>query len=410
MAAAAAAAAAALGGALAAVGGAVVAAAGAVQLAAFTWDGNSIAECAELASRRPLRACSVGRESSLDHHYATVSGPGGAVRCAGANSEGQLGSRDAAGRGPLGPTDPPLAAISVGCGENFTIALHSDGAMSSWGTDIFGAVGRGGDSSPAVIDGVPPVAVLGVGWNFVIAVTHSGHAYGWGAQHHGQLALGHAARPSFSPQRLPALCGRGLRRLACAYASVVAETAAGLLWWGWDLEQSQLLPAELSCAAARFPLRGLAHFGFAVVAADGAGAVWGGSIRHGGRAPLRRIGLAGERAVAAAAAQYLAVVLSEEGRLYDVEPGYDCHQDFCREIRSRHPQLPLGLVPHGGASSQHVVLVPDHCSGKARLRLFARIAARLELPADPLRASLTMYVVDRVYVHGNDADPFGIWL
>eukprot|EP01062_Namystynia_karyoxenos_P028718 TRINITY_DN21716_c0_g4_i1.p1 TRINITY_DN21716_c0_g4~~TRINITY_DN21716_c0_g4_i1.p1 ORF type:complete len:433 (+),score=76.60 TRINITY_DN21716_c0_g4_i1:86-1300(+) len=403
MAAAAAAVAAAVGGALAAAGGAVVAAVGAVQLTAFTWDGNFIRECPELASSGPLLACSAGYD-----HYATVSGSrGGAVRCAGDNGVGQLGTRDMSWRRrALGATDPPLTAISVGCGFGFTFALHGDGAVSSWGRNYTGqSLGRGGDSRPAIITGIPPVALLGVGTDFAIAVTHNDDVYGWGRC--GFPATMREVVPY--PERIPVLCGRGLRRLACASGIVVAEAAAGLFrWCGLRGE----LSAKLACSADMcFPLRGLAHFhysafmdsAFMVVAADGAGAVWVHALNH---TPLHRV-LAKVRAVAAAAAERTAVVLSEEGQLYDVRPGRGRIPDLCRAISS--PQLPLGLVPHGGAASRHVVLVPDHCGGKARLRIFARIAVRLGLPADPLCARLTLYAVNGVYVHGGPADPFGYW-
>eukprot|EP01062_Namystynia_karyoxenos_P028717 TRINITY_DN21716_c0_g2_i1.p2 TRINITY_DN21716_c0_g2~~TRINITY_DN21716_c0_g2_i1.p2 ORF type:complete len:425 (+),score=83.48 TRINITY_DN21716_c0_g2_i1:86-1276(+) len=395
MAAAAAAVAAAVGGALAAAGGAVVAAAVAVQFTAFTWSGKRIRKCPELASSGPLlRASSAGT-----YYYATVSGcRGGEVRCAGDDIFGQCA---------LGAADPPLtAAVSVGCGAEHTVALHGDGAVSSWGD---GELGRDGDSRPAVITGIPPVAFLGVGKEFTIVVTHSGDVYGWGWAICGQLALDPTPAHVKYPERIPELCGRGLRRLACASNAVVAEAAAGLLRWGgaggWRLE----LPTALTCSAdMRFPLRGLAHSLsglFVVVAADRAGAVW---FTEDKRGPLYRI-LAKTRAVAAAAARDIAVVLSEEGRLYDVRPHPYANGATCREISSVHPQLPLGLLPHGGADSSRVVLLPDHCSGKARLRLFARIAVRLRLPADPLCARLTLYAVNGVYVHGGPEDPFGYW-
>eukprot|EP01062_Namystynia_karyoxenos_P077891 TRINITY_DN7936_c0_g2_i1.p1 TRINITY_DN7936_c0_g2~~TRINITY_DN7936_c0_g2_i1.p1 ORF type:complete len:441 (+),score=74.20 TRINITY_DN7936_c0_g2_i1:86-1408(+) len=383
-----------------------VAAARAVPREAFAWDGQHVTTCSELSSCTPLIACSVGRRNGRGAHYAAIQGGSPtAVRCAGHNSSGQLGTGGYAPRARLSATHPELIEIAaVACGEDFTVALESGGALRSWGDYALGR--RGVGNCAHVVGGLPSVAVLGVGSSFVIVVTRSDEAYGWGQNWHGQLALGQNNSTAL-PQRIASLRQRGLRRLACTAVSVVAEAAAELLWWGWDGDQKQLLPATLHGAGGIcFPLRGVGLSGHDVTVADATGRAWCGSISHRDRGPFRVIELEGERAVAVAACSGVCVVLTDEDRLYDIYAA-GRGRALCRQINRFYPQLPRGLVPYGGAGSDHIVLVPDHCGGKERLRVFARVAARRGVPADPLRSSLTPFMVSAMFLGGPPNDPFG---
>eukprot|EP01062_Namystynia_karyoxenos_P013178 TRINITY_DN14748_c0_g1_i4.p1 TRINITY_DN14748_c0_g1~~TRINITY_DN14748_c0_g1_i4.p1 ORF type:complete len:323 (+),score=55.60 TRINITY_DN14748_c0_g1_i4:71-970(+) len=95
------------------------------------------------------------------------------------------------------------------------------------------------------------------------------------------------------------------------------------------------------------------------------------------------------------------VALTEAGELWDVsDPA------ACRSISARLPPR-QGLVPCGGVVARRVVLVPDHCGGRRRLTLFARLSIRLEIPGDPVREVLAPLVVHGDYITGPSSDPFG---
>eukprot|EP01062_Namystynia_karyoxenos_P044967 TRINITY_DN3328_c3_g1_i1.p1 TRINITY_DN3328_c3_g1~~TRINITY_DN3328_c3_g1_i1.p1 ORF type:complete len:406 (+),score=50.28 TRINITY_DN3328_c3_g1_i1:82-1299(+) len=400
------AAAAAAGIAVAAAAAGAATAAGAARFLAFTWDGVRIEARPELATSCPLRACSVGRDEYWCSFYAAVTGDSDEhLHVAGWC---QLGAEQDRAQRVLASMEPPLSGISsVGCGLAFAVALHRCGALSSWGCPEAMALGRGGPASrPAVVAGVPPVALLGVGTCFAIALTRDDKAYAWGKNSSAQLCLGRAGGFEPVPRRAERLCGLGLRRIACGGSCAVAETVGELVWWGTVAREEQFRPKRVPWEGpVSLPLRGLVLIELVectAVAVDADGAVWCCRLRSGmRRAPL------GRRALCIAAGHYAAVALTEHGLLYDIR--LVGNEASCRCINLLHPELPLGLVPHGGAGSFEVALIHDHCCGKERLRLFARIAARVGVPSDWVRVTLTPLMVGAVHLTGTAADPFG-WL
>eukprot|EP01062_Namystynia_karyoxenos_P040489 TRINITY_DN29523_c0_g1_i1.p1 TRINITY_DN29523_c0_g1~~TRINITY_DN29523_c0_g1_i1.p1 ORF type:complete len:448 (+),score=89.63 TRINITY_DN29523_c0_g1_i1:77-1345(+) len=393
---------------------------------AVGWDGVSATELPELGRAGPLCGCGVGAR-----HVSVIALCGGrVVHCAGDNSEGQLGVgdtqtdvsvespaavRDEDQRIAIRPrqklvcTRPALRAVrAVCCGEDFTVALHHDGSLSSWGSNCSGQLGRVGDGSrPGAVQGLPPVAVLAVGYDFAMAVTRHGEVFAWGCNGDGELALGCTSPPQPAPVRVESLCGRGVRRVACSAAWSAAEVAAGeLLWWGWDGGAACASPAVLHGAAEmQWPLRSLAAGDKFAVAADAAGAVWLCGVMRSRRGPPSRVRLEGQRTVHLVASPPRvpeALALTDDGGLWDI-----AGDGGCRNIRDESPALPQGLVPCGGSRAEQVVLIPSHCCGKPRLCLFARIAAHLRLPSDVVLAVLLHFMMDRLYITGNNDDPFG---
>eukprot|EP01062_Namystynia_karyoxenos_P047180 TRINITY_DN35494_c0_g1_i2.p1 TRINITY_DN35494_c0_g1~~TRINITY_DN35494_c0_g1_i2.p1 ORF type:complete len:306 (+),score=20.03 TRINITY_DN35494_c0_g1_i2:73-990(+) len=242
--------------------------------------------------------------------------------------------------------------------------------------------------------------------DLAIALAERGAAHGWGANAEGQLALGRASPREAAPVRIAALSHRGVRLLACHGDGGVAETAAGeLLTWGWTaVDNPRLLPAAVRAAGVCFPLRSLAATRRRAAAADALGAVWLCDLTRGGGCPTRGA-LAGQRAVRVVALEARAahfVALTEGGLLWGHTEGAGW-----RSISVLFPHLPRGLVPHGGAAAQRAILLQDRSGGKRRLLLFARVAARLRIPADPVRQVLTVQMVHGAYVTGPLSDPFG---
>eukprot|EP01062_Namystynia_karyoxenos_P054235 TRINITY_DN44505_c0_g1_i1.p1 TRINITY_DN44505_c0_g1~~TRINITY_DN44505_c0_g1_i1.p1 ORF type:complete len:396 (+),score=89.83 TRINITY_DN44505_c0_g1_i1:77-1189(+) len=359
---------------------------------------QAVTIAAGLPAEGGLQSCSEGWD-----HTAAVSG--GVVRCAGSSSGGRLGV-SSGGAPELRSAAPclPWAASAVSAGFGFTVALRrGGGGVCSWGCADNGRLGRGGDGAePVEVCGLPrrdSVTLLSAGDAFVIAVTAAGEAYGWGADDCGQLGRGSCGGWQAEPVRLAPLCARGIRRLACGAAFAVAETHEELLWWGSRGEEGQAEPAQLSVGAVVFPLRcmaaGVAH----AAAVDACGAVW--LLPRGELAGPVRVALPGEeRAVRVAAAcsrfgQSATVILTERGTLFAcAKPA------SCRNISAAHPELPLGLLPHGGSSARRVLLVPDPSCGKERLRMLLLAAERRPLlpRGEMRRIALVPFLVDEDYI------------
>eukprot|EP01062_Namystynia_karyoxenos_P004968 TRINITY_DN11753_c1_g1_i2.p1 TRINITY_DN11753_c1_g1~~TRINITY_DN11753_c1_g1_i2.p1 ORF type:complete len:393 (+),score=49.38 TRINITY_DN11753_c1_g1_i2:100-1278(+) len=360
--------------------------------------------CPELSEGWPTP-----RTFGLGHDHAAVLSRSGEVLCVGDNSQGQLGDGTQEPRYGLVPAALPWAAGGVSCGWRFVAALaKGGGAVCSWGWAEGGRLGRGGAGCrPRVLDGLPskdPVVTLETGYAHVFVVTASGEAFGWGCNSCGELALGPGAGGGHAaPVRVAALCGRGVRRIACGDSFSVAETAAGeLLAWGRlgtvSAPRNETLPVALPTAAVAFPLRSLAAGGGHAALADAAGALW--ELRPPREAPARAALPVGERVVrVAAAGQFrgqLTVALTAGGRLWDCSSPV-----VCRSIDTACPDLPRGLVPYGGVAADRVVFVPDSSCGSWRLRLLLLAADRLRLlPGDRFmrRSALCPLLVAEEYL------------
>eukprot|EP01062_Namystynia_karyoxenos_P030147 TRINITY_DN22535_c0_g1_i4.p1 TRINITY_DN22535_c0_g1~~TRINITY_DN22535_c0_g1_i4.p1 ORF type:complete len:455 (+),score=95.24 TRINITY_DN22535_c0_g1_i4:73-1365(+) len=268
----------------------------------------------------------------------------------------------------------PVAAVSLS--PYLFVALRRGGAAVHC-LDGRGQV-SGADEIRGEVQGLPhgdPVTLLAAGGAAAIAVTRSDAAYGWGSLrclydgwvHESQCAV-----------RLPQLCGRGLRRLACGYCFGVAETRGGqLLGFGGvpGLQDAPLQPLLPSAGRIAFPLRSLAAGSCAAAAADAAGqlwCLWRPERLHLAALPRKQIVV--RAALGGGPESPFAVALTVEGRLWECKPGARC-----RSIGHSAPGRGTVLLPYGGIAAHRVVLVPDPSCGLARCRLLLLISGRREL-------------------------------
>lgn len=132
-----------------------------------------------------------------DHHTCAVLTTG-AVRCWGANDQGQLGTGNfVSGSLPVSVTGLAGNVASLASMTQTTCAILDGGSLNCWGRNDKGGLGIGttADSAvPVTVAAMPtPVGSAAIGNLHTCAVAASGTAYCWGEGQHGQLGNGTTA-------------------------------------------------------------------------------------------------------------------------------------------------------------------------------------------------------------------------
>lgn len=125
------------------------------------------------------------------NHACALTSQGG-VKCWGSVVDYLPGNNSPLSR----PVDVELgrAAIAVASGNGFSCALLDSGAVQCWGTNEFGQLGDGTFDfplAPMSVAGLPgPMQSIEAGGSSACARSAAGATYCWGRNNHGQLALG----------------------------------------------------------------------------------------------------------------------------------------------------------------------------------------------------------------------------
>eukprot|EP01062_Namystynia_karyoxenos_P020097 TRINITY_DN17602_c0_g1_i1.p1 TRINITY_DN17602_c0_g1~~TRINITY_DN17602_c0_g1_i1.p1 ORF type:complete len:485 (+),score=92.18 TRINITY_DN17602_c0_g1_i1:101-1456(+) len=359
------------------------------EVTAFAEEGSDGVRCApDLAGAPPLQS------ASLAGPYLTALTAHGGVLCSQRSSEG------------LSTVPLPWPVAAVGCGLIGPVDAGYDavayrrggGALCRWRRCTSDA-GHGG-SHPEEVRGMPPgdpVIALEAGGGVTVP--------GWGP--HGHIAPSGGAAV-LSGQR----SWRRVRRWACSQKAVAIETEEGeLLCLGLHANMSSPAAMRLPDAAAvTFPLRDMVtvQLGW-LYFVDATGAVWWTQMDSRLCEPLRfPLQVQQQRVVRVAfAAQWdphpdvsRLVALTDRGELWCYY-----HAESAQAVTSGWTSI-SAAHPAGGAVASRVVLLHDLSCGRTRLQLFARIAARLGLPADVVRTALLRTTVQSCYIVGDDDEPF----
>ena len=118
--------------------------------------------------------------------------PSGRVFCWGSDSAGQLGNGGAnidlnVPTAVNGLTD----IIAIAAGEEFSLALKTDGTVYSWGSDAQGQLGNGGANTntiePGLVTGAVNVIAIAAGRSHALALKSDGTMLAWGIDNNGEL-------------------------------------------------------------------------------------------------------------------------------------------------------------------------------------------------------------------------------
>ncbi len=236
----------------------------------------------------------------------------------GTNAVGQLGI------GTVGDTEfrptavtvaGPHTVRSVSAGGDHGLALLSNGTVKAWGSNEFGQLGDGTETSrpiPGSVAGLSDVKAVAAGGTFSLALLQNGTLRAWGLNSLGQLGDGTTSSRSL-PVQVTGLPGR-VSAIAAGGGSALALLANGtVMAWGGNalgqLGQGQVdSGAHPVPLAVRLPQRatsiGSGLFHSLAVLADGSVRGWGlnnsGQLGIGNNvrlqpSPVATVGLTGVR-------------------------------------------------------------------------------------------------------------------
>ena len=184
----------------------------------------------------------------------------GTTQCWGSNSFGQLGDGSTTDRF-VGVTVSALTdVIAVAAGSSHTCALTSVGAVQCWGDNRAGQLGDGSMTTslvPVTVSGMSSgVREISAGSNHTCAVMTGGAAWCWGENGNGQLGDGSATNASPVPVNVSGL-GSGVSAITAGLDHTCAFTTDGAaLCWG-DNENGQLGDGSTTNSAVPINVSGL---------------------------------------------------------------------------------------------------------------------------------------------------------
>jgi alpha-tubulin suppressor-like RCC1 family protein len=153
-------------------------------------------------------------------YHTCLLAPDGTIRCAGANSWGQLGNGSFTNSSSPVPVTGITTALTVGTGIEHTCSLVADGTIRCWGTSYVGQLGDGTIGSlsevPKQVQGITGAIGLAVGGFHNCALLSDRTVKCWGRNQDGQVGNG----DNTTDVSAPALPVAGL-------ASVAAIAAGG---------------------------------------------------------------------------------------------------------------------------------------------------------------------------------------
>jgi uncharacterized repeat protein (TIGR02543 family) len=255
---------------------------------------TALAAAAPVAGSTPTAAASVAALSSTAPATLVVAGgshacavtSGGAVKCWGDNSSGQLGDGTFANSAtPVDVVGLASGVTAIAAGRAHTCAITGAGGVKCWGANVSGQLGDGTlDPSPTPVDvsgltsGVTAIAVGGV---HTCAVTGAGAAKCWGDNYFAQLGDGTLVN-SPTPVQVSGLTS-GVTAVTTGEEFSCAVVSGGAKCWGRNFfgqlgdgtQDTRSTPVDVSGLASGVTGIAAGYFHTCAITSGGAAKCWG---------------------------------------------------------------------------------------------------------------------------------------
>jgi alpha-tubulin suppressor-like RCC1 family protein len=168
------------------------------------WGGNSYGQLgagSNADSKVPVDVSGItgATQISTGDSHSCLLGAGGAVKCWGNNSFGQLGDGSSSNSNVPVPVSGITGATQVAAGSSHSCALVAGGAVKCWGNNSQGKLGDGSTSNssvPVPVSGITGATQISTGQNHSCAVVAGGAVKCWGNNFNGQLGDGSTSNSS----------------------------------------------------------------------------------------------------------------------------------------------------------------------------------------------------------------------
>jgi alpha-tubulin suppressor-like RCC1 family protein len=227
----------------------------------FIWGGNDLGQ---LGTRPVSSVLTPRRLYGLSNIVAVAGGQthtlalrqDGTVWAWGANLSGELGTGNLAARDRPVQVPGLSGIIAVAAGEAHSLALKSDGSLWTWGDNYYGEMGNGQSSQnngliPEQITTFPSglkFIAIACGDQFDMALASDGSVWSWGINTYGQLGYNDPFE-SATPQQIPALSN--IIQISAGGSTSMAQAADGSVWiWGQNYSIAPFIAPGLTNVSA----------------------------------------------------------------------------------------------------------------------------------------------------------------
>ena len=176
-------------------------------------------------------ATAIGAGAGADHTCAVISG--GAIRCWGLNSQGQLGDGTTVYRRTPVAVSGLSGTTQVSAGTRHTCARLTDGTLRCWGYGAFGQLGDGttlNRPAPASVSGITTATSIAAGGDSTCSRLADGTVRCWGYGAYGQLGNGSTADRA-TPVVVSTITSASMVTVGSLHACARLESGA-LSCWG----------------------------------------------------------------------------------------------------------------------------------------------------------------------------------